>query len=239
MANCCLVLNGKENRFNRFLKVNNCGTSKASKRLQISGVRSRSFFNKKRKLRFSEDIGHANNEIFFIFQSNSGASVRSIVDKIAERNGGRLYFTILHETTRAHGDNMTTDGLFLGRIGDEEAANGFILLLDHLDEQAIENGVAGSLGIIAALELAQDVILSDDGVAISVVIDIGTAVFAIHDNVTLMNLHGDFDAVSEELARADLHGFAKRGLLLGVVRQDDAARRHVRGFTDFDHDVMV
>src|SRR5262249_57907403 len=78
-------------------------------------------------------------------------------------------------------------------------------------------------GLLAALQDAEHFLLAEDHVLGAVDLDVGPAVLAEQDPVTLLDLDGDALAVLGQAAGPDGHDLALLGLLLGGVRDDDAA----------------
>src|SRR5512139_759485 len=66
----------------------------------------------------------------------------------------------------------------------------------------------------------------EDEVLLAVVLDLGTAVLGVHDDVTDADVEGDaLLAVLVETPGADRQDLALLGLLLGGVRDDETGRR--------------
>src|SRR3954462_12064518 len=81
-------------------------------------------------------------------------------------------------------------------------------------------------------DLRQDVRLAQDQNLVGAELDLGAAVLAENDLVALFDVHGDVLAVFVAGARADRQDAAALRLLLGGIRQDDAADRRFLFFED-------
>src|SRR5262245_26831332 len=82
-------------------------------------------------------------------------------------------------------------------------------------------GGSSSLGRLA--QHAEDLVLAQDHVLGAVDLHVGAAVLADEHAIALLDLDGDAPALIGEAARAHGHDLALLGLLLGGVRDDDAA----------------
>src|SRR6266550_1669117 len=88
----------------------------------------------------------------------------------------------------------------------------------------------------SALDDRQNVLLADDEEVVTLDLELGPGVLGVEDLVALLDVHGLALAVVEDPARAGRQDRALLGLLLGGVRQDDAALGHLltRGWLDHD-----
>src|SRR5207237_8255038 len=107
--------------------------------------------------------------------------------------------------------------------------SGFSLLvfLDGLDRGAVAD------------DLGEDVRFAQDQNLVGADLDLGAAVLAEDDLVTLLDVHGDVLAVLVAGAWADCQDAAALRLLLGGVRQDDAARRRFLFLEDLDDQAVA
>src|SRR4029079_6746427 len=85
----------------------------------------------------------------------------------------------------------------------------------------------------------QDVLLADDEELISVDLEFGAGVLGIEDLVPDLDVHRLALAVLEDLPGAGGEDLPFLGLLLGGVRQDDAALGHLLAGAGLDDDTVT
>src|SRR5712691_2152779 len=86
---------------------------------------------------------------------------------------------------------------------------------------------------------SEDLILADDHVLHVVDLDLSAGVLAYENAVADLDVKGDPFAVVAEAAGADRHDLALERLLLGGVRDDDAALRLLLGIHPLDQHPVV
>src|SRR3954471_19992335 len=79
----------------------------------------------------------------------------------------------------------------------------------------------------SVLDDREDVLLADDEELLVVDLELGPGVLRVQDRVALLDVDALALAVVEDPAGADGQDGALLGLLLGGVRQDDPALRHL------------
>src|SRR6185503_9419677 len=89
------------------------------------------------------------------------------------------------------------------------------------------------------LDDGEDVLLADDQQLIAVDLELGPGVLGVEDLVALLDVDRLALAVVEDPARTDREDRALLGLLLGGVRQDDAALGHLFARGRLDHDAVA
>src|SRR4029077_11965730 len=82
-------------------------------------------------------------------------------------------------------------------------------------------------------------VLAEDQVLFVVDLDFGAGVLADEDAVALLDVEGKLLAVLVDLALADGDDFRLHRLLLGGIRDDDAALLHFAGLESLDQDPIV
>src|SRR5688572_4871268 len=105
------------------------------------------------------------------------------------------------------------------------------------------NGVSGverwAPGAWSALDDREDVLLADDEELLAVEFEFGPRVLRVEDLVAGLDVDRFALAVIERLPRSDGDDLALLGLLLGGVRQDDAALGHVLARDGLDDDAVT
>src|SRR5690242_10521204 len=99
---------------------------------------------------------------------------------------------------------------------------------------------AGSASIEGlGLDDREDVLLADDEKLVLVDLELGPRVLRVEDLVADLDVDGFALAVVEDAARADGQDLALLRLLLGGVREDDAALGHLLTRRGLDHDPVA
>src|SRR5262245_5161258 len=88
----------------------------------------------------AEDILLAEDQVVLALDLDLGARVLAEEDAIAGLDVERADLPVLEDLAVADGHDLTLERLLLGRIGDDDAALGLVLLGDALDDQAILQG---------------------------------------------------------------------------------------------------
>src|SRR6478672_1826761 len=88
-------------------------------------------------------------------------------------------------------------------------------------------------------DLRQDVRLAENQNLVGAELDLGAAVLAEDDLVALFDVHGDVLAILVAGAWAHRQDFAALRLLLGGVRQDDAADRRLLFLEDLNDQAIA
>src|SRR6266478_1485072 len=88
-------------------------------------------------------------------------------------------------------------------------------------------------------DLCQDVRFAQDQNFVDAELDLGAAVLAEDDLVALFDVHGDVLAILVAGAGAHSQDFAALRLLLGGVRQDDAADRRLLFLEDLNDQAIA
>src|SRR5260370_12662366 len=85
----------------------------------------------------AEDIVLAQDQMLFVLELDLAACILAKENPVAGFYVGRHQFTDLGHLALADRDNLALLRLFLGRIGDDDAALGLVLFLDALHQYAI------------------------------------------------------------------------------------------------------
>src|SRR5215510_4660932 len=100
-------------------------------------------------------------------------------------------------------------------------------------------GVLRSAAGRLAADDREDVLLADDEEVLVVDLELRAGVLGVEDLVALLHVHGLALAVIEDAAGAGGEDRALLGLLLGRVREDDAALGHLLAGGGLDHDAVA
>jgi len=93
-------------------------------------------------LDLGEHVGLAKDQQVLAVDLDLGTAVLAVEDRVAGGHvEGDALVPVLVETAVADGDDLALLGLLLGRVGEDEAAGGLLLLLDGADDQTIAEGL--------------------------------------------------------------------------------------------------
>src|SRR5215218_2247562 len=93
-------------------------------------------------LDLGQDVGLAQDQQVLAVDLDLGAAVLAVEDRVALGDiEGNALLPVLVVTTIADGDDLTLLRLLLGRVREQEAAGGLLLLLDGADDQPIAEGL--------------------------------------------------------------------------------------------------
>src|SRR3954451_15708638 len=114
-------------------------------------------------LDLGEDVGLAEHEQILSVDLDLGAAVLRVEDLVALRDVERnALLALVVVTAVADGDDLALLRLFLGGVGEDDAAGGRLLLLDCPHDQAIAQGLelhvqmTSVRGVVPDFELALD-----------------------------------------------------------------------------------
>src|SRR6266851_3332707 len=85
----------------------------------------------------AEDVFLAHHEVFLPVDLDLGPGVLREQHAVPRLDVQRTDLPVLQDLAVAHGDDLTLDGLFLGRVGDDDTALGLLFLLHALHDDAI------------------------------------------------------------------------------------------------------
>src|SRR3954447_817580 len=88
-----------------------------------------------------QDVGLAQHEELLAVDGDLGTAVLAVEDLVALGHVDRDALVVVAELAVADGEDLAALRLLLGRIGEDDAARGRLLLLYRLDDQAIAEGL--------------------------------------------------------------------------------------------------
>src|SRR5918998_3761561 len=88
-----------------------------------------------------QDVGLAQDEELLTVDGDLCSAVLGVEDLVALVDVERNALVVVTELAVADGQDLAALGLFLGRVGEDDAAGGRLLLLDRLDDQPIAEGL--------------------------------------------------------------------------------------------------
>ena len=88
-----------------------------------------------------EDVRLAQHEQVVALDGHLGAAVFGVEDLVPLRDVERAATAVLLDRAVADGDDLALLRLLFGRVGEDDAAGGRLLLLDRLDDQPVPEGL--------------------------------------------------------------------------------------------------
>ena len=94
-----------------------------------------------------QNIVLTNDHVLGILQIDLGAGVLAGDDLVADLHGHGDFLAVYHDAG-AHGDDFGHRGLFLGAAGEDDAARGGLLGLDHFQDDTVSKRCEFHLGFL-------------------------------------------------------------------------------------------
>src|SRR5690606_3266307 len=85
----------------------------------------------------SQDVVLAHDLVFDAFELVGAARVLAVDDLVADLDLGRAQLAVVQRLAFTAGDHFTLGRLFLGVVGDDDAAGGNFVGFDRLDDHAV------------------------------------------------------------------------------------------------------